>query len=310
MKLKKINKGDTVGIVCPAGSIKSDDKRIKVLEERLGLLGLNYKYGNTIGKRVAYLGGSDEERAADLMTMYQDSEVKIILAMLGGYGCSRIVDKLDYEIIKANPKPLIGFSDLTVLLNTVNKLTSQPTIHGPVGIYLGKQNFDEFSLNDFSDILFKKQLGRVLKNPNDDAITLNGGVVRGRLVGGNLSLIDNLIGTPYEVDFTDKIVFIEEVDEKPYAFDRYLAALRLSGNLEKARGFVIGYLTDIASGDDDAWTAEDLIKQYFSKLNKPVIYNFRSGHDLPFINLPIGLEVELDANNKTIKILEEMYETD
>lgn len=298
-----------MGIVCPAGGILSDDKRIKLLEERLTLLGLNYKYGKTVGKKFAYLGGTDNERSADLMDMFLDKDVDLILAMLGGYGCSRIVDKLDYDKIKENPKLLIGFSDITVLLNSINKFTTIPTLHGPVGIYLGKPNFDEISLKDFSDVLFSNQLGRVLKNTKDDAITLCDGVVRGRIVGGNLSLINNLIGTPYEIDFTDKIVFIEEVDEKPYAVDRFLSALKLSGSLNKAKGFVLGYFTNCEPTEKDSWNYEDIINQYFSNLNKPLIYNFASGHDLPFISLPIGLEVELDATNKTITILEEMYET-
>src|SRR5690554_2379225 len=310
MKLKKLKAGDTVGIVCPAGSISLDSKRIKLLEERLTGFGLKYKYGITIGKKVAYLGGSDEERASDLMAMFKDSEVKIILAMLGGYGCSRIVDRLDYDVIKANPKLLIGFSDITVLLNSINKLTDIPTLHGPVGIYLGKEEFDQESINDFYEVLFSKQLNRVLKNPKDDSITLTNGVARGKLVGGNLSLINNLMGTPYEIDFSDKIVFIEEVDEKPYAIDRYLSSLRLSKSLEKAKGFVFGYFTNCESSDVDSWGYLDLIEQYFGDLNKPIIYNFASGHDLPFISLPIGLEVELDAGKKTITSLEEMYETD
>lgn len=309
MKIRKPIKGDTVGIVCPAGAIALGDKRITLLEQRLTSLGLNYKYGKTVGKRIAYLGGSDEDRATDLMDMFLDKDVSIILAMLGGYGCSRIVDKLDYEVIHNNPKLLIGFSDITVLLNTINKLSDIPTIHGPVGIYLGKPAFYEVSLTDFSNILFCNQQGRILKNPKDDSVTLTGGVARGKLVGGNLSLINNLIGTPYEIDFSEKIVFIEEVDEKPYAIDRFLSALRLSKSIDKAKGFVFGYFTNCEPEDKGSWNYVDLIKQYFADLNKPVIYNFASGHDLPFISLPIGLEVELDATNKIIKILEEMYET-
>ena len=310
MKLIKPKINDTVGIICPAGAINRDDIRIVLLEERLTSLGFKIKYGNTIGKKCSYLGGSDEERAADLMAMFMDEEVRIVIAMLGGYGCSRIVDKLDYNLIRENSKLLIGFSDITVLLNSINKITAVPTIHGPVGIYLSKPEYDDASLRDFTDGLFLNQKGRILKNPNDDAITLNPGEATGKLVGGNLSLINNLIGTPYEIDFSEKIVFIEEANEKPYAIDRYLAALRLSGNLDKAKGFVLGYFTNCSSTDDNSWNVLDIIIQYFSNINKPVIYNFASGHGLPFISLPIGLEVLLDATNKTITILEEMYETD
>ena len=310
MLFKKPRVGSTIGVITPAASISRDDKKFDLFETRMKNLGFKVKYGKSVGEKLAYLGGSDIDRLADLMDMFLDKDVDIILAMLGGYGCSRIVDKIDYEIIKQNPKPLIGFSDITVLLNSINKFTSMPTIHGPVGIYLGKESFDEFSLDDFSKILFENQLGRVLVNPKCDAITLNGGVARGKLVGGNLSLINNLIGTPYEIDFSDKIVFIEEVDESPYQIDRFLSALKLSGSLEKARGFIFGYFTNCDPKEENSWDYVELIKQYFSKLNVPVIYDFASGHDLPFISLPIGLEVELDATNKKITILEEMYEAD
>lgn len=312
MPLKQIKKGAKVGIITPASTINTEDKRIKTLEERLTKLGLTYKYGKSIGERYGYLGGEDEIRAEDVNEMFADKEVDVILAMLGGYGCSRIVDNLNYDLIKTNPKPLIGFSDITVLLNAINQKTKIPTVHGPVGIYIGKDEFDDFSYEDFSKILFEKQKGRVLKNPKNDAVTINGGITRGKLVGGNLTLINNLIGTPYEIDFTDKIVFIEEVNEKPHAIDRYLVSLKLSKSIEKAKGFVLGYFTncDIADENYKGWNHLEVLKQYFASLNKPVIYNFASGHDLPFISLPIGLEVELDADKQTITIMEEMYEAD
>lgn len=305
---KRLKAGDTVGIITPAGAINLGDRRIPILESRLKDLGLKVKYGKSVGTLYGYLGGTDEARRNDIMDMFLDKEVKVILAMLGGYGTSRIVDKLDYEVIKNNPKLLMGFSDITVLLNSIYKLTGIPTAHGPVGIYLGRENYDEFSLADFNQFLLENQKGRILKNPKDDAKTLIAGEASGVLVGGNLSLINNLIGTPYEIDFTEKIVFIEEVNEKPYAVDRFFSALRLSGALKKAKGFVLGYFTNCGEKDGATWEATDLIKQYFQDLNVPIIYNFASGHDLPFITLPIGVKVKLDATGKTLTILEEIYE--
>lgn len=309
MKLRRIKKGDTVGIVCPAGGIDRTSDRFILLEERLTNLGLKIKYGNTVGKRYGYLGGTDKDRIQDINSMFADKSVSIIIAMLGGYGCSRIVDKLDYNIIKKNPKLFMGFSDITVLLNSIYQRTKIPTIHGPVGMYLGKKEFDEFSLADFEELIFKNQKNRILKNPNNDAKTLVGGRVQGKLVGGNLCLISTLIGTDYEIDFTDKIVFIEEVDEKPYSIDRYFSSLRLSKSLEKAKGFVFGYFTN-CSEENNSFNYRELISQYFAELKVPVIYDFASGHDFPFVNLPIGIEVELDADKKTMKILEEIYEAD
>jgi len=306
MQLKKIKKGATVGIVCPARGISLNSKSFILLEERLNKIGLKVKYGATVGKSFGYLADTDEMRIQDIENMFLDKEVDVILAMLGGYGCSRIVDKINYKIIKKNPKPLIGFSDITVLLNAIYQKTRIPTIHGPVGIYLGKQNFDDFSLADFENILFKSQKMRVLKNPKDDAITFKSGKATGKLVGGNLSLITTLMGTPYEIDFTGKIVFLEDVDESLYRIDRYFSTLKLSGMLEKAKGFVFGYFTNITL-EENSFTLTDLINQYFGNLNVPIITNFNSGHDLPFISLPIGVDVELDADLKQITILKELY---
>ena len=309
MKPRKLQKGDTIGIVCPASAISKTSPRIPIMEKYLINLGFNIKYGESFTATYGYLAGDDWLRANDLKQMFLNPEVSAIICMLGGYGCSRIVDLIDYQIIRNNPKLFIGFSDITVLLNAINQKANIPTVHGVVGIYLGNPNMDLFSYQDFEALILEDQKGRVLESPNSKCETLIEGKATGELVGGNLSLINTLIGTPYEIDFTDKIVFIEEVDEAPYRIDRYFSTLRLHKMFEKAKGFIFGYFTNCNPKEENGWTSVDIIKQYIKKLNKPTIYNFASGHDFPFINLPIGLKVELDANKKTIKILEELYES-
>ena len=308
MNIKKLKPNDTIGIICPAFSIPANSPRFASLESYFKSLGFNIKYGQSVFASLGYLAGSDNLRAKDIEEMFLDKEVKAILCMKGGYGCSRIVDLIDYQIIRDNPKLFIGFSDVTVLLNAINQRAKIPTIHGMVGIYLGSPNIDSESLKDFENLITLNQSLRVLKNPNNNAITLSPGVARGQLIGGNLSLINTLIGTDYDLDFKGKIVFIEEVEEAPYRIDRYLSTLRLAKKLEQAKGFVLGYFTDCKS-DHESWSYLDILKQYFENLNKPVLASFASGHDFPFINLPIGLEVELDADQKTITIMEELYET-
>jgi len=279
------------------------------MEKYLSGLGLKIKYGKNLFATYGYLAGTDEQRAADLEAMYLDDDVKVILCMKGGYGCSRMVNLLDFQKIAKHPKLLIGFSDITVLLNAIHQKTDFPTIHGDVGIWLGNPRIDAASLADFEALLFQNQLGRVLKNPRDDAKMLRGGSAEGKLIGGNLSLIATLAGTEFDLDFTDKIVFIEDVGEAPYRIDRYLSNLRLAGKLKKAKGFVLGYFTDCASKEAGSWEIPDLLKQYFGNLSVPVITDFASGHDFPFINLPIGVSVKMDADARTITILEEIYET-
>jgi len=309
MKFERLQAGDTIGIICPASSIAKDNPRIPVMEKHLSGLGLKIKYGKNVFATYGYLAGTDKQRAADLEAMYLDPEVKAVLCMKGGYGCSRMVDLLDFSKIAKHPKLLIGFSDVTVLLNAIHQKTGLPTMHGGVGIWLGSPKIDAASRADFEAMLFQNQNGRVLKNPNDDAKTLLGGSVEGELIGGNLSLIATLAGTPYDLDFKDKIVFIEDVDEAPYRIDRYFSNLRLAGKLKQAKGFVLGYFTDCVAKEKGSWEISDLIKQYFGNLSVPVITDFASGHDFPFINLPIGIRVKMDAQAKTITIMEELYET-
>ena len=237
--------------------------------------------------------------------MFLNPEVKAILCLKGGFGASRIIDKIDYNLIKNNPKLLIGFSDVTALLNNFYKYANLPTVHGLVGNFLASKYCDDFSKQDFKDLLFENTKGRILKG-NDNTKTLVEGITEAELVGGNLCLISDLYGTDYEVDFENKIVLIEEVEEPPYNIDRMFAQLRLGKNIYKAKGFVFGHFTDCIDSENDN-TYENLIKEYFGNLDVPVIYNFPTGHEFPFINVPIGLKVRLDANKKQIEILEEMY---
>ncbi len=306
MKLNRLKPGDVIGFICPSSKFDMTSPRLVKLEEELTKMGFKFKYSKTCVDKFGYLAGTDEARKDDLENMFLDSEVKAIMCMKGGYGASRFVDKIDYEIIKNNPKLFMGFSDITVLLNNIYQKTGIPTIHGLVGIFLGNPNIDEFSIDDFNKLIFENTKDRILESPNDMAKTLVGGVSEGVLVGGNLSLIVNLVGTPYDVDFTNKIVFIEEVDEEPYSIDRMFAQLRLSGKLDKAKGIVLGHFTNCV-GDTESFTYEEIIEQYFKNMEIPVLTHFASGHEFPFINLPIGVKVRLDADKKQIKILEDIY---
>ncbi len=305
-QVRMLKKGDTIGFICPSSRNKQQE-RMKKIEDIFSSFGYNVQFGKTCYLQHGYLAGNDEERINDIHQMFLDPNIKAIICYKGGCGASRIVDKIDYEMIKKHPKLFMGFSDITVLLNNLYKYSYLPTVHGQVGIFISSPKCDEFSLNEFKTLLTTNTLNRVLKNPYNDAKTLCGGIVEGEMSGGNLCLISDLIGTPYEIDFKDKIVFIEEVDEQPYNIDRMFAQLRLGGYLDEAKGFIFGHFTNCHK-DDDEPEVDELIQEYFQNLNKPVIYHFASGHQFPFINLPIGLKVRLDANKQEITILEELYE--
>ena len=309
-KIKPLKKGDTIGIISPAFGTAKKIEEYQYMVDYLENKGYKVKLGRSNYERMGYLSGSDEVRANDINEMFRDKSVNAIICMRGGYGCSRIIDKLDFEMIKDNPKIISGYSDITVLLNAIYKICDFPTWHGLISCYLGDPNKDQRSIEDFKIAMTSMQKGRVLHNLNDEAMTLVKGDAEGVLVGGNLSLLATLSGTPYEADFTDKIVFIEEVGEEPYQIDRYLSCLRLRGTLSKAKGFVFGYFTNCnpsESRKNDQSTL-DIIKDYFMKLNKPIIYGFSCGHQDPFVSLPIGAKVKMDADNLTITIMEEIYE--
>ena len=310
IKIKPLKKGDTIGIISPAFCSPKEPSAYQYMIDYLETKGYKVKLGKSFYSRDGYLAGSDEIRTNDINEMFNDKEVTAIICMRGGYGASRIVDKIDYEIIKNNPKILCGYSDITVLCNAIYKLCDIPTWHGLIAAYLGDKDKDQRSIDDFWCALTKNQKGRILKNPGEKPLTLISGKAEGKLVGGNLSLLATLCGSPYEVDFTDKIVFIEEVGEEPYQIDRYLSCLRLRGSLDKAKGFVFGYFTSCNPSESrkDTQSTFDIIKDYFMKLNKPMMYGFNSGHQDPFVNLPIGAKVLMDSDKGTIEIMEEIYE--
>lgn len=305
MKVQKLKQNDTIGLII-ASSCNRQQERMPRIEEIIINLGYKYKYGKTVFLKDGYLAGSDEERVNDIHEFFEDDNIKAILCFKGGFGASRIVDKIDYNIIKSHPKLFIGLSDVTALLNNFYKYASLPTIHGEVAILLGSKKCDNESLEDFKKLLTLNTKGRVLTGKN--VKTLVGGTVEGEIAGGNLSLISDLHGTPYEVDFDSKIVLIEEVEEEPYNIDRMFAQLRLSKNIYKAKGFIFGYFTDCNDPLNEQ-NYVSLIKEYFGSLNVPIIYDFPTGHDFPLLNVPIGLKVKLDADEKTVTIMEELYET-
>lgn len=301
-KCRKIVPGSVLGIICPSGhpkTIEPVNKFCKLLAEH----GYRYKLGKSVTAVEGYLAGSDTLRAQDLMEMFEDDTVDAILCFKGGYGAQRILPYLDFERIKKHPKLLIGFSDITVLLNTLNQFADMPTVHGQMGACM--QHYEEFTFNHFFETLSNGFITPLI-NPTLPLNVINEGTAEGVVVGGNLCLIYALMGTPYEINFDKKILFIEEVNEAPYAVDRMLSSLILSGKLNNLKGIICGYFTNCEA--DENQTVEEILNHYLKPLNIPVVTNFQSGHSKPFINLPIGLKVKLDTYTKSVTVLESLFE--
>jgi muramoyltetrapeptide carboxypeptidase len=298
---KKLNFGDTIGIIAPASPEDPSviQKQIAALEK----LHFKVKIGRHLYDRYGYLAGRDADRADDLMDMFMDDSVKAIMCCRGGYGAMRILPYIDFTAIRKNHKIFIGYSDITTLLNNMALHCDLITFHGPM---LTTNLQDECTMKSLLGTLMKGTKPYQIDNPPSTPFKfLGSNSAEGMLVGGNLSLICSTIGTPYEIDMKDKILFIEEVGEVPYRVDRLLSQLALSGKLHSCKGFILGQFTDCsAEKADKSLSLEQVIEDRLLCLNKPTILNLMSGHDYPKLTLPIGARVRMDFINQRLHVLE------
>jgi muramoyltetrapeptide carboxypeptidase len=311
----RLQQGDTIMFVAPAGNLDKD--RMLLAKSRLEARGYHVKMRDDLFAREGYLAGSDDRRAEELMQAFLDPDVKAIFPGTGGYGTMRILDRLDYEAIRAHPKILIGFSDITGLHLAVNRISGLVTYHTPSPMWgLGnKEGLTPFSRKYFYRAITAEARGSYrIETPDGvpQPIALGKGRGRGRLTGGNLSLISALEGTPYAIDTHDAILLLEDTREAPYRIDRMLRQLLLAGKLKTLRGAVLGQFTRADSREDqqtedEQFTIDGILKQYFAPLGIPVLMNFPVGHFPMNASLPTGGQVEIDADRATLLILERRH---
>jgi muramoyltetrapeptide carboxypeptidase len=305
LKPPALKKGDVIGIVSPASS-PDDFTRIEQGVKYLESLGYRVKLGKHIFKRYGYLSSTDDERADDLNEMFADEKVKAIICVRGGYGTPRLLDKVDYNLIKKKPKIFVGYSDITALQLAIFKKTGLVTFSGPmlaVDIY---SNFDSFAEEFFWRILTSREKKIEIKNPNGVELnTLKSGKATGTLLGGNLSLIASIMGTKYQPSFNDSVLVIEDIGEEPYRIDRYLSQLKNSGVLYKINACILGQFTDCAPKEPEkSLTLEQIFNDYLGNLKIPVISNLSYGHIPQKLTLPLGARVRVDAKRQKITIIE------
>lgn len=309
-KPKRLKVGDTIGIIAPGGYITQDDldKSIVNIEK----LGLKPYFTENVLNRNGYLGGTDIHRSDDVNHMFNNDKVDGIICARGGYGCNRILPMLDYNAIKANPKVLVGYSDITALHNAIYAKTGLATFHGPVAT----STFNDFSMNNFINVVMEPKDKYVFHHSDDyknggdyEIYTIREGKAVGELIGGNLRIIATLPGTPYDVDFKDKILFLEEIDEKPYRIDRMLTELLLAGKLQQVAGIALGVFTkcDQKVGSQKGELTFSLKEVLFDRLydlGVPVIYGLSFGHIENKYTLPFGIKAKLDVMAQTITLEE------
>ncbi len=306
IKPYRLESGATIGLISPSGpvSYKSSirnavpnhlEKGLEYIEK----MGYKYILGKHALKRRGYLAGTDKERVEDLHAMFQNKKVDAILCLAGGYGTPRLLSYLDYQLIRKNPKIFEGYSDITTLLTTFYQQTGLVTFHGPMVNYDFGRKINFNKINFWKAITEVKPLGEVPQAENGpELITLYPGRARGRLIGGNLSLLISTLGTPYEIDTTDAILFIEDVEEQPYRFDRMVNQLLLARKLQSANGIIIGECVKCTPNPPNkpSLTILDILHDLIVPLKKPTFYGLCCGHGTYKLTLPIGVESSMYAN--------------
>lgn len=305
--------GDTIMFVSPAGP--PERELCERAKQRIEDLGYKVTWREDMFDVEGYLAGSDQRRVAELMQAFNDPEINAILCTRGGYGCMRMLDGLDFEAIRAHPKLVVGYSDITALHAALNRRAGLVSFHGP-GPSSGTGG--EKPPTDFTQQALRNALvadatpaeGYLIEVPDTVARVghFGSGKARGRLVGGNLSLVAALEGTPYAVDCEDAILVLEDVGEAPYRIDRMLQQLKLTGKLPQLRGVVLGRFTEDTKSEDkltedDRFNTNGVLRQYFEGLGVPVLSNFPLGHVAENCTLPLGAEAEIDAEAGTIRII-------
>ncbi|MGB9912210.1 MAG: S66 peptidase family protein [Candidatus Kapaibacteriota bacterium] len=312
-KPSALRMNDFVGVIAPGSAVPSPDDLFRA-NEIIAKMGLRAKFGKSIAKGTNYRTRTVEERLNDLMEMFHDDDVRAVFCIRGGYGSGQLLDKIDYSVIRNNPKIFLGYSDVTALHISFNRYAKLVTFHGPVLL----STFTRYTFDSLSKILFGREKRPIVQNPVESETvrathyirTISSGKTEGKVVGGNLSIICSLLGTPFEYEFNDSILLIEDVQEEPYRVDRMLNQLRLAGVLQKVKGIGFGECIDCVANSQNVWDLSlgEVLDTYLSNLNKPVSYGLCIGHTADQATFAIGARAEFDSTIGIVRYLENVVE--
>ena len=301
--------GSRVALVAPAGPLLERDDLARA-QELCRLLGHEPVLGRHAGGHHGYLAGTDAERLADLNAALTDPGIGAVWCIRGGYGITRILAGVDFAGFARHPRPVIGFSDITALLAALTRETGVVTFHGPVA----RHAMTAFTRAHLEKALSGAAPGRLGRVPAPEGVlvpsshrimTIRDGVAEGPLQGGNLSLLQCLIGTPYMPDLDGALLFLEDVGEEVYRVDRMLSHLRLAGALDRLAGVIVGRFTEMGRrGADGALGFDQVLATYFEPLGIPVAHGFPIGHVDDQWTMPIGVRARLDAGAGEVDLLE------
>ena len=313
IKAKHLKKGHTVAIIAPA-SPPANPGDVEFALEWLSKLGLKCKTGKHIFASYSDLAGTDDERLEDFHDAWRDPEVAAILPIRGGNGVCRLLPRVDFDLIKRNPKIIIGYSDLTGILNPIFQKCNLVTFHGPMAASFYRSSYCHYYFQ--RALMSNKPLGLIVdpipaelwkpKYP-PPRVVLAEGRARGPLAGGCLTIVKQLMGTPWELDTEGKILFLEDVAEEPHNIDRHLTQLLHSGALHKAKGILVGECLSCKPGGSGRRRLslnkgiEHVLQERLSGLGIPVVYGMRFGHGQDQFTLPIGVTATLEASKGKVR---------
>ncbi|MBD3386869.1 LD-carboxypeptidase [candidate division KSB1 bacterium] len=309
LKPPKLKAGDTVGVISPAG-ITYEPVRLEIMNDILAALDFKMKAGSHVLDRWGFLAGTDDARASEINAMFADPKVKAIFTLQGGWGSARLLPLLDYDLIRRHPKIVLGFSDITSLLIGIYAKTGLCTFHGPTA----NSTWNDFTVDYLKRLLCQGE-NVYFENPQDKGdhlvavknrvCTITPGKATGRLVGGNLTVLSAIIGSDYLPNWENHILFLEDIHEDIYRIDRMLTQLKLAGVLDKLTGFIFGKCSDCEPGGDySSFTLLEVLNNHIKPLGIPAWYNSMIGHVKNKFTLPVGVRVQIDAEQGTILMLE------
>jgi len=310
IKPARLRQDDLVAIIAPAGF--TDEDAIAKAVGNLESLGLRVTLGANIRAVHGNYAGTVQQRLDDLHAAFRDPQVKAVWAIRGGSGCISLLALIDYKLIRANPKILIGYSDITALHLAIHRHTGLVTFHGPVA----SSTFSEYTVTHLKNVLMQPQeqytIPMALENhrraqthANFTIRTVQGGQATGRLTGGNLCMVSALAGTPYAAEFHERILFLEEINEAPYRVDRMLYQLDLASNLSTAAALMLGVFMHCEADEGDiALSLDQTLDQHLQPLAVPAVAGYSFGHIRDQFTLPMGILATLDAERQTVTLLE------
>lgn len=304
-KPPRLKKGDLIGVVAPASPV-TDTSKIERGVRYVESLGYRVVMGKHVERTTGYLAGSDAERAEDLHGMFRNRNVRAIFCLRGGYGTPRLLPLLDYKLIARNPKILVGYSDITALQLALWRKCRLVSFHGPMFAVEMAGGIHPSTGETFWRLVTSPQKAGILPTNQEAPSSLYPGIATGRLLGGNLSMVVTVLGTPYEPDFKGSVLFLEEIGEEPYRVDRMLMQLRNASVLSNTRAILAGQFTDCVPADTTkpSFSVAEILHDTAASSKRPFLPDLPFGHTDFKLTLPIGIRARVDAADGSVALLE------